>query len=161
MNTPACGHLDDYPADALTPDERQAFVDHLADCAACRQQVDEAERLNRLVAEAVAVGNSVPPGLVGRIERRLRARRRRMMVWAGAAAAAVLAAGGVTVWLTRPPAPPVEQAVTPRPTEKPPAQVTAAPPRVEVTVTSPEKTVARPVKTRNPAVTVVWIYPSR
>jgi anti-sigma factor RsiW len=161
MDTPACGHLDDYLADALTADERQTFVDHLAGCAACRQQVDEAECLHRLVAEAVVVGNPVPTDLVGRIERRLRARRRRVVAWAGSAAAAVLVAAGMTVWLTRPPAPPVEQAVTSRPAEKPPAAVTAAPPRVEVTVTSPEKIVAVPVKTRNPTVTVVWIYPSR
>jgi hypothetical protein len=158
----ACRYLAGYLEDGLTADELQAFTDHLPHCPGCRQATEEQRRLDQLLERASLQSSPVPAGLVERLERRLRkAQGRRRAAWVSGLAATVLMAAGVRVWLTRSPSFPE------RPVDPPVAQVTPAPPEkatrplVQVRVTSPDEVVAVPVPTRNPTVTILWLYPAR
>jgi anti-sigma factor RsiW len=153
-----------YLEDGLSADERQAFALHLEQCPDCRRQLDQQRRIDHLLRQGAGDDVPVPPGLTVRVERRLRAaRRRRLAVWAGALAAAVLLAVGVSAWLMRPvPTPEPLPAPATVKVEPPPA-----PPQVphrlvaEVTITPAQGLVAVPVPTRDPSVTILWVFPDR
>ncbi len=99
-----------YALDALPEEEAAAFTDHLAECAACRQEVAE---LQATAAQlGVAAAQSPPPGIRDRVLHAAHETRqvpplspptdlaaRRMRRWrrafVAAAAAAVLVAGGL------------------------------------------------------------------
>ncbi|MUN63515.1 hypothetical protein GMA12_10230 [Kocuria sediminis] len=54
-----------YAVDALEPEERAAFEEHLRDCAACRAEVDSFGEVGAALASAVA--QDPPPALRGNI----------------------------------------------------------------------------------------------
>ncbi|MBI4408799.1 MAG: zf-HC2 domain-containing protein [Gemmatimonadetes bacterium] len=58
MEHPIESRLHDYVDDALSPAERGAIEDHLAECASCREQV---ERLRALVGALAALPREVLP----------------------------------------------------------------------------------------------------
>jgi anti-sigma factor RsiW len=161
MNTSPCDLLEGFLGKWLTAPEWAEFQAHLADCPRCRVRLDEQERLNRLLAEAVRQFTPVPPGLVGRVERRLsRARRRRLVGWTGGIAAALLA-GCFAIWWNRPPS--AEERAPPRVADAPtpsPLEVRAPAPQVRVRIVRPAEVIAVPRKTDNPAVTIIWVYPA-
>ncbi|MFD4786902.1 anti-sigma factor domain-containing protein [Streptomyces sp. NPDC058459] len=96
-----------YVLDALPPDERAAFENHLAACAACRE---EAARLMEAVV-GLAEATALPPDDAARARvlagiRNTRQetpparadRARRLLPWALAACLAVAVAGGSVAW---------------------------------------------------------------
>lgn len=162
MNTSPCDLLDGFLGKWLTEPERAEFQAHLADCPGCRVRIEEQERVNRLLAEAMRQFAPVPPGLVRRVERRLnRVRRRQLIGWTGAAAA-VLLAGSFAVWWYQPP--PAEDRTPPRvadtPTSSPLEEARPPAPPVHVRIIRPAEVITVPRKTDNPAVTIIWVYPA-
>jgi anti-sigma factor RsiW len=105
-----------YVLGALEPDEAEAFRRHIADCAACRDEVAEFEQVTGALPPAGAV-YAVPKGLKRRVMREVRAEpksapaqpprpaarlawaNRSLVAWSGALAA-VLVAVIVAVALT-------------------------------------------------------------
>jgi anti-sigma factor RsiW len=152
--------LTDYLDGQLSPEGRAAFARHLDQCPACRLARDEQRGVDDLLRRAAAQDAPVPADLVGRIERRLRAmRRRRAAGCAAGLAAAVLAGVGLSAWLGRPTASTDPATAPTTPVE--PREAVGRPPVVDVTVTSPAGIVAVPVRSRNSAVTILWVYPIR
>jgi hypothetical protein len=157
-----CRYLAGYLEDGLTAAELQVFTDHLPHCPGCRQATEEHRRLDQLLERVGLQSSPLPAGLVDRLERRLqKAQRWRRAAWVSGLAAALLVAAGVGVWLTRAPSLPE------RPVDPPVTRAAPAPPEkvirplVQVRVTSPDEVVAVPVPTRNPTVTILWLYPAR
>jgi hypothetical protein len=163
MNQAICRQLDDYLAHGLSDAERAEFAAHVADCPACRQSVQDQQRMDQLLVQATIQLQAVPAGLTRRIEQRLlTARRLRFARWAAGLAAAI-SLMGITAWLlTR--EPPVEvlpyvpivEAPSPRPAPEMPD------PRSLVRVAFPPQAavLAVPMKTENPNVTIIWVYPT-
>jgi hypothetical protein len=152
-----CGLRDGYVGRWLDAAQRQQFEAHLRDCGPCRQALAEQDYLGRLLREAV---DPVPAGLVKRVESRLRRARRHRAVarCAGLAAAVGVGCLAVARFFPRgtgvPPAPhPDESAAGPSPA------VLALPP-VRVTFAHPADVIAVPEETRNPNVTIIWVYPA-
>jgi anti-sigma factor RsiW len=103
-----------YAVDALDDDERARFEGHLAECPACRGEVDSLREASALLAETTATAppaelrDRVLAGIAGvrplppttATVTTLTPRRRRLTAWlAAAAAAAVVAIGaGGVVW---------------------------------------------------------------
>lgn len=92
---------------SLAPDQRQALRQHLAECAACRD--DHADPIGQVLHQSAATLAAPPPALVARVLQRLpdasplelwqtqqlqaQQRARRRSAWLGLAALAVLAGG--------------------------------------------------------------------
>ncbi len=146
-----CTQLDDYLDGDLDAAARRAFEAHLRACDACRQSAAFAQHTEQLLATARPVA---PAGLVERIDRRLR-RERALQISQRCgllAAAAVLIALGI--WSSRGR---VQDVV---PVARPSQQVAVAPERdVQIRFGEDERVIAMPLKTKNPQVTIVWVYP--
>jgi anti-sigma-K factor RskA len=101
-----------YAVDALDDDERAQFEAHLAECAACRSEVDSLQEAAALLAETTVTEPSAglrarvladidgvrplpPPATVTELAPR---RRRRMATFLAAAAAVVAIGTGGIVW---------------------------------------------------------------
>ncbi len=91
-----------YALDALDADEREAYEDHLAGCASCREDVAAFSATAAELAFAVEPG-SPPPALRGRILEAARAERPNVVPlrprWAAPAAAIAAVAACVAVGL--------------------------------------------------------------
>jgi anti-sigma factor RsiW len=163
MNRSLCEQLDDYLLGWLTPDESATFVRHLADCPACRREQSLQRAIDARLAIAHEALDAIPSGLVERTCMEIRAaRRRRTLQWtAGLAAAAAVAMAVVSahIW-------PQNFA---QPDERHVAATTPAAPSGEneqlavstrVTLTDPSAGIAVEHKTRDPKISIVWIYPT-
>jgi anti-sigma factor RsiW len=156
-----CLQLDDYLEGELGEAQRAAFERHLADCEDCRCQVAFARQLNGWLA--AAQGRSAPPQLVERIEQRLRWATRKANAWrmaVGALAASLLV--GLGLWRlggNRQPlanrAPVVKSA---RPQPLPAAPPATMPARISFRPDA--DVIVRPLKSSNPRVSIVWVYPT-
>lgn len=146
-----CTQLDDYLDGDLDAASRRAFEAHLRACDACRQSAEFAQRTEQLLAASRPVA---PAGLVERIDRRLR-RERVLQIGQRCgllAAAVVLIVLGF--WGSRG----RETGVVPVP--PPSQQVAVAPERdVRIRFSEDEPVIAMPLKSKNPQVTIVWVYP--
>ena len=172
MNRSPCDDLDGYLAGWLSEDERAQFEAHLAHCPACRLGLRQQQEIDRLLAGAAACAEPVPPGLVGRIEGRLRSwRRRRVGRWALGLSIAVAVVLAVGLWpATRDQGVPPEPArIVEKPAESeagpqqanPPAQLASDPkPAVRVSLADASDGIVVPRATSNPNVSIVWIYPT-
>lgn len=158
MKSPLCDLLDGYLGEWLSGEEQAQFAAHLEQCAACRQSVAEEQRLNALLVQAIET-EPLPAGLIERIEKKLnRPQRRRLAMWvAGISAAAAVLLGTVLLLLSKRapetqsfPAPVVE--VRPEPP--------ATPPAVAVTFPRSSEVIALPMPSKNPTVTIIWVYPT-
>jgi anti-sigma factor RsiW len=160
MNASACSRLDDYLDGGLSAGEREEFVAHLPDCEPCRRAVEEQEHLNRLLARATTEHWPVPAGLLDRVERRARSSWRRRVAWAAGVGVAAAIGCGV-VWLAVSPRRPVVDSPAPSLVEapRPPTPTAAPPPQARVTFGSPDDVIAVPMRSANPAVTIIWVYP--
>lgn len=98
-----------YILDALEPDERRAFEEHLLTCYDCARSVRALAPLPDLLSqvdpamvdspeEALAVPDTLLPGLLQQVRRR---RRRRLTLTVAAASTAALIAGAGVVGLLR------------------------------------------------------------
>jgi hypothetical protein len=97
-----------YVLGTLSPEEREAFEEHLRVCDECAESVRAIgwlpELLGRVDASAVDSPDdppAVPDTLLPRLHAEVRRSRRRRLVWtlAGAAAAALIAVVGVAAWV--------------------------------------------------------------
>lgn len=172
MNTSPCDQLDGYLADWLAERERAAYEAHLADCHACRDQINLQRHIDHLLEQGVEQLEPISPSLIDSIEARIQRFQRRRTVrrvsGLAAAAVALILAG---MWFVRP-----------KPTRLPKAQAVARkqdvsvgrrqsrilPTRsvsqpnspVRITPSDPSSAIVVPVATDDPNVTFVWYYPT-
>jgi hypothetical protein len=106
--------LGGYVLDGLEPEEHDAVEAHLAECARCRDELDELVDLPELLAEAWTAPQRAPADLRSRVLDRVGRvrRRRRVPAWAAAVIAlvAALAGGGVVAVLDQ--SPPADTVLT-------------------------------------------------
>jgi anti-sigma factor RsiW len=172
MNFAECEHLDAYVGGWLSDDRTVAFEAHLNDCAACREEIRRQRRIDRLLREGTRQLEPIPSALVDRIEGQLGViRRRRAVGAAGGTACAAALLLGVGLWLTTAgyrTSPPLEVAVEKRPSptaddrqpvppQQPPAEVQ---PSTEIAMVDASTAIVVPLKTSDPNVSIVWIYPT-
>ncbi len=155
MNKTDCRQLDDYQNSDLDAPGVAAFEEHLLACDECRRTIELDQHINGLLASARPVA---PPLLTARIEREVRRERRfqllrRAALWATAAAVLV-----AVMWQSS--GERHESVATPK-TARAPEVATVAPSRPEVRITFPDEAnvIARPLESKNPQVSIVWIYP--
>jgi hypothetical protein len=110
--------------------------------------------------EATARDVTLPAGLVDRVEKGLvRARRRHLLLRAAALAAVVLLAVGTLVWIVKRPGGPSVLAKNPPVDGPAPTWPTHVATRVVITPSS--GLTAVPIQSKNPNVTIVWLFPHR
>ncbi len=187
MNRRECDQLDDYLLGWLSPEEVAAFERHLAGCPACRGEQELQRSIDRALAGPAVSLDLIPVGLLERIRRHVRARDRRRAVrrtWLAAAAATLLLATAIGGWIVHQTGQNGgEHAAAPGPTHEPPEAVAGSPgvasagsvPPPEHAFPAPTKRVAVstrvvladpsagivvPVETKDPKITMVWIYPT-
>jgi hypothetical protein len=161
MTKSPCDLIDDYLGRSLNDLERPDFMAHLSGCATCRQFVQEYERLDDTLARALVQSAPLPSGLIDRIEEHLHReqRRRRFRTVCLAAAAAlllcVLPAWRVAErWMRKP------GQETPIAELRPVLPDRAMAP-VAVTFPRPDEVIARRLESKNPDVTIIWVYPAQ
>ena len=172
MSAPDCDRLDDYLLDGLPEDEAAGFEAHLADCPACREELQQQRRIDRLLAAATGQLGPVPASLIDRIEEQYgRSHRRRVARWAWGLSAAAVAASALAVWLVmgafgtgNQPQPMVQEHSAPAGDAE-----QAAPARVEtprpvsvarVTFADPSEAILVPLESGKPNISIVWVYPT-
>jgi anti-sigma factor RsiW len=174
MKTSLCEQLDAYLGGSLGDSERDEFTAHLELCDECRREVELGGRIDGLLAAAVAQ-QPMPGGLLPRVAARIRRVQRRRRVVVGLSVAAVVvvcvAVGRMVfdrgnnqdagpsiknppvVQKTSPERRDVKRHVAQRPVQSPPV-------RPYVRVDLPDDTIGVPVKTDNPNVTIIMVYPT-
>jgi Putative zinc-finger len=163
MRASNCEQIDGYLGKWLAEEELVQFEAHLANCADCRQFVEEQQRLKSLLARANTECVPVPPALIGRINHRLRqAQRRRAAGWAISLAAAGVLICAFTGWffVQRMPDDRSVQPPTMAKLPQPPQPARDSRPPVAVTFQPSSDVIAVPHKTDNPSVTIIWVYPT-
>jgi hypothetical protein len=155
MNDPLCDLRDGYLGLWLTQAERWEFEAHMAACAHCRQAIQDQATITHWLLER---SPAVPPLLMPRVERKVRAaRRRRLVAWgAGLAAATILLGYLVAEFMPR--TGDAQLATTSdMESAREPVLPTAS---VQVTFPPSAEVIAVPRKTDNPRVTIIWLYPT-
>jgi anti-sigma factor RsiW len=162
MNKPECEQLDEYLLGWLSAQQTAAFESHLAGCAECRRQRDAQQRIDLAVEKARTRGEPVPPLLADRIRRRVRAARtwRAVRIACALAAAALLMVLPGRSWFAG-----LGSGLQPEPamvaqSEPPPARVVAAVGQPRVRMADPSSAILVPMPSKNPDVTIVWVYPT-
>jgi hypothetical protein len=156
MKPSLCQLLQDYLDHDLVPAERARFVAHLPECPSCKQAVEENQRLENMLVEAIGL-EPVPRNLVAQVKDRLRLRRRRRWV----AAAAALAATAATAFLVVRNLPRTPQSELPAAkVSNEPRVVVMAPASDPVRITFPVDANVLMVreKSDSPNVTIVRVY---
>ena len=187
MNKSECHRLDEYLLGWLSEEQAAAFEGHLAACPECRKQRELQGRIDQALQSARKGPQPVPPLLVHRIERRLRAARIRR----AAGMACALAALALLMLLPgRLPLPSAAPALQPETdpvaqAEPPPAGwhwlaawhwpagwhwrlASAADKRVQdaratparVALVDPSSAILMTMPSKNPQITIAWVYPT-
>jgi anti-sigma factor RsiW len=162
MNKPDCELLDAYLLGWLSAEEAAAFESHLASCAECARQKSLQARIDEAAEKARNQPEAVPPLLVARTHRRVRAARtwRLVRIACGLAAAALLVVLPGRSWfagLGGTGVSPVAQSSTGK-MPVPPVAAAIEPPRVRLV--DPSSAILVPMPSENPDVTIVWVYPT-
>jgi anti-sigma factor RsiW len=172
MSVPECNRLDDYLLGGLPDDEAAGFEAHLADCPACREELQQQRRIHRLLTAGARQLEPVPASLIGRIEAQYhRSHRRRVARWAWGLSAAALAASVLAVWLVmgafgtgNQPQPIVQEHPAPAGDAEqaaPPSRQSPRPAAVaRVTMDDPSAAILVPLRTEKPNISIVWVYPT-
>jgi len=172
MSVPECDRLDDYLLGWLPDDEAAGFEAHLVDCPACREELQQQRRIDRLLAAATGQIEPVPASLVDRIEEQYhRSHRRRVARWAWGLSAAALAASVLAVLLVmgafgtgNQPQPIVQEHPKPVGDAEQVAPPGRQPPRpgavARVTVDDPSAAILVSLQTERPNISIVWVYPT-
>ncbi len=174
-----CDRLDEYLCGWLGPEEAARFEAHLASCPACQDECALQREIDRLLAQGSDRFEPVPNALAIRIERQA-TRLRRRLAWTCALAAAVSLAAAIGLWAfhnrssgrgdewpvaeapptpTNAPAPPAP----PAPSGPPAPTAPSAPQRpapARVALVDPSSAILVHAKSRNPSITLVWVYPT-
>jgi anti-sigma factor RsiW len=172
MSVPECNRLDEYLLDGLPGDEAAEFEAHLADCPACREELQQQRRIDRLLAQGTGQLGRVPASLIGRIEEQYgRSHRRRVARWACGLSAAAVAASVLAVWLVmgafgtgNQPQPMVQEHPKPAGEAKGTDRAGSETPRTasvaRVTFDDPSEAILVPLQTEKPNISIVWVYPT-
>lgn len=172
MNCKAAQHWMQLELDEELPeDDVAALADHLNGCPACTQVREQLWTLRSAMRELTeATGGG--PDLDKPRAWEPAPRPRRFARVAGLAAAAIIAII-IGIWLVRPPASngPAQPMIVERPAPSEASETAVMPPEppevrpqprplVRVEFDSPENVIAVPYETRNPNVTIIWLYPA-
>jgi anti-sigma factor RsiW len=172
MSRRECDRLDDYLLGGLSGGETTAFETHLAGCPACRDELQWQWEIDRLLAQGTRQFEPVPVSLVDRIQQQYgRYRRRRVvrLAWCGSAAA--LATAVLIVWLAAgrfgagdPPQPMVQQhpesSGDQEPVQPPTPESARTLSVARVRLSDPSDAILVPLRTQEPNVSIVWVYPT-
>ena len=155
MKREHCARLDDYLDGDLPEIEHLDFEAHLAACDTCRRTVELDRRWGNLLASANPIAPpSLTRNIAGAVERGRRLRIARASALIGLAAGLTLA---VVRWNVDRPRVPVAR------TDDPPASRPIASagqrPEVHITIAPESRLLALPLESKNPQVSVVWLYP--
>jgi anti-sigma factor RsiW len=170
MGVAECDYLDEYLSAALSDQAAARFEAHLADCPACREELERQRQVDWLLVHAVRRLDAVPAGLLERIERQaqpsLRRRTVRVAVSILAAAALVLgvlfSAGQFGADHQRGPMlqDRGERVADRKPALPRPGPTPAVRPDVRVTVDDPSSAILVSKATKTANVSIVMIYPT-
>jgi anti-sigma factor RsiW len=156
MNTEYCSPLDDYLNRELCDAERGAFEAHLGACEVCRRAVEVDRHWEGLLAAAKPVAPATLTEPIAIVAQRERVRRRNILC--GSAVIGVAAALLVMILNS------FDQNATP--TTQSDVEVarqhvapTPAPPDVRIEFSPESRVIAMPLKSKNPQVSIVWLYP--
>ena len=162
MNKPECELLDAYLLGWLSEPEAAAFESHLASCAECRKQQEVQDRIDH--AAERARNHPDPPrrcsslSFTGGCEPRRT--RRLVRIACGLAAAALLLVLPWRSWFSErggTGVSPVAQSSTGKMPEPPVAPAIQEP---RVRLVDPSSAILVPMPSKNPDVTIVWVYPT-
>jgi hypothetical protein len=151
MDVPLCQWLDDFLSHDLIGAARDDFVAHVGSCAECRAAVYAAEHLGGRLRSACEQFDPAPPDLAMCITGRIDAIRWRRRALSAIALAASI--GFVAFWLTRDSSAPDTSPKTIS------ASIASAAPPVRISFPD-HKTLAVPVESESPNVTVLLVYPT-
>lgn len=171
MKQSECDQLDDYLLGWFSADEASAFERHLLECPSCRQEQELQRQIDGVFAGGDRLLDPIPEGLVARTRAKVRAvRRRRVRRWALAVAASVLALVAIGRVVANYGCWPVDEQVAAteeaeRPESRAPPEApaslhepAAAPARIAMT--DPSTGIVVDLKTKDPRITFVWVYPT-
>jgi hypothetical protein len=162
LNRPRCDRLDDYLLGWLTAEEAAAFKRHLADCPACRREQALQQAIDARLAKIRESPDAIPSRLVERTRKGIRAaRRRRALCWAAGVAAAAAVVMAVIIGRFRPQdfGRPEAQDVSALPSPAPSNAVEQLTASSRVKLADPSAGIVVEYKTRDPNISIVWIYP--
>lgn len=155
-----CNNLDAYLADGLVAKEAAAFTNHLLNCAACSEVVDEQRWIDGLLLASKSEAIEVPPQSVlmpVRASIADRQRRKKSLAWSLAAAATIVVALGWTV-LNRPITHSKREVLVESQDATNSKSLEDA--RKQARFVANSKSIAVPVASRHPDVTVVRVFPT-
>lgn len=179
MNEKICNNLDDYLAGELNDPRRTEFAKHLEDCAACREELLAQTEVARLLRTATEMLEAPPQELKASIRRGLAVTASRRRRWVAVAAMMSAVVVGAASWGLRSSRdgrvvarPQPDQRIAERPvlehrqaddrSRQETANVADASgiaPAATVRLASTPDTIAVPIKSENPNVTIFWLYP--
>jgi anti-sigma factor RsiW len=164
-----CDNLDAFLLGDLGGDEAARFEQHVTTCAACRGAIDEQRWLDGLLRSPVRAELEPPPdALVESIRDSVTRRRkqRRLLAYGLAVAAGLVVAAGWTLWAGQRHGNPIGQIAetaggSPAARPQPPgqSQPREAEHMAKAIVVGGKNTIAVPVESHYPNVTVVRMYP--
>jgi len=172
MSILECDRLDDYLLGGLSKEETAGFEAHLDGCPACRDELEQQERIDALLAQGSGQSEPVPAALIDRIEEKYcRSDRRRAARWAWGLSAAAMVLVGLVAWLatggfgTGNRHQPVAQdhpqpKAGGKPVDWPGRDAPPARPLARVSFDDPSGTILVPLETKATNVSVFWIYPT-
>lgn len=162
MNKPECDRLDDYLLGWLSEEQAAAFESHLAVCAECRNETQLQARIDEAAERARNQPEPVPPLLLDRVRRRVRAAKTRRLVRIACAlaAATLLVVLPGRSWFAghRCDLQPDTELVAHGQPLPPPVAVAVQQPRIRLV--DPSAAILVPMPSKNPEVTIVWVYPT-
>jgi predicted anti-sigma-YlaC factor YlaD len=155
-----CDDLDSYLADDLSAMEAAAFDAHLLECASCSDAVSQQCWIDGLLATSTtAVAEVSPHNVLVQVRASIARRKRRnqSLQWALAAAATVVVAFGWTIlrW-QRTDSPDGALAKLPKASDLPSAESA----RTQATFVASATSIAVPVESHHPNVTIVRVFPT-
>jgi len=124
---------------------------HLAECAACREEVRFQETVDGLLRQATAC--EAPHGLLSRLDRKMQASPRRMRL--AAIGAVAIAASLMLMLAYRPSRRPPDVQIGPSESDSMPQQAVAS-----IVVDPSCDLLAVPQESTQPNVTIFWLYPT-
>jgi anti-sigma factor RsiW len=148
-----CSNLDNYLLGDLSPADAAAFAEHLDGCEDCREAIDEQQWIDDLLQTSSRLETEVPPQYIAAELRVVVASResfRRLAVGIALATAAALLIAAT--WVLHHPSASLPQHVATT------TDVPTAPEPRQATFVAGGDTIAVPVKSRHPDVTIVRVY---
>ncbi len=148
-----CSNLDNYLLGDLSRAEEAAFTEHLDSCDECREAIGEQQWIDGLLQASAQLDNELPPQRIAAelravVTRRESFRKRAIAVSFASAATLLVAA----TWLLSHPSGNLHEQLAKT------IDVPASPPTPQAKFVAGRDTIAVPVESRHPEVTIVRVY---